>query len=327
MKAILPVAGVGSRLKPHTYTIAKALINVGGRPIIAHILEEIKRLGINEAVLIIGYLGEQIKEYVVKAFPDMKFDFVEQKQRLGLGHAILLAEPFVGAEPCLIIYGDTIFIGDFSAAMHETTDGTIGVKQVDDPRRFGVVELEGSFISRLIEKPNYVKPMQAIVGVNFIRNSALMFESIKELIEKQIMTKGEYQLTDAFQLMIDKGSKLNTFPMKGWYDCGKPETLLETNRFLLKRSQGHFRSREDCVIIPPVYIHDSAKLSHSIIGPYATIDENTIIANSVIKNSLVGKGADIRNEVLAQSLIGDYARVSGRMRVLNVGDSSEVDFK
>jgi glucose-1-phosphate thymidylyltransferase len=327
MKAILPVAGVGTRLKPHTHTIAKALINVGGKPIIAHILEEIQALGIKEAVLIIGYLGNQIKDYVVQAFPGMNFSFVEQKERKGLGHAILLAEPFIGAEPCLIIYGDTIFIGDFSGAMKDLSDGTIGVKTVDDPRRFGVVELDGKHITKLVEKPDFVKPMPAIVGVNFIRDSKLMFSCINELIEKGIKTKGEYQITDAFQLMVDKGARLSIFEIEGWYDCGKPETLLETNRFLLEKSGGEFRPREDCIIIPPVYIHDTAKLTSAIIGPHVTIDADSIIANSVIKNSLIAKGADIRNEILNESLIGDYAKVMGHVHTLNVGDSSEVFFR
>ncbi len=327
MKAILPVAGVGSRLKPHTHTVAKALLNVAGKPILAHILDSILDLGITEAVLIIGYKGEQIKEYVHRAYPNMRFWFAEQPERKGLGHAILLAEPFVKDQPCLIIYGDTIFIGDFSEALKTEHDGTIGVKMVDDPRRWGVIELNGSFVANLIEKPDFVKPMPAIVGVNVIKNSKLMFECLREIIAKNIKTKGEYQLTDAFQLMVEKGAKLTVFPIEGWYDCGKPETLLATNKYLLTKSSGYYRKREGVSIIPPVFIHDTAKVSHSIIGPYVTIDKGAIVANSIIKNSIINSYADIRNEMLTDSLVGDYAKVSGQFKVLNVGDSSEVNIK
>lgn len=327
MKAILPVAGVGTRLKPHTITVAKCLINVAGKPIIAHILEEIKSQGIKEAVLVVGYLGEQIKGYVTKAFPDFKFHFVEQTERKGLGHAIMLAEPFVKSEPCLIIYGDTIFIGDFSSAISTPYDGAIGVKLVDDPRRFGVVEMNGSFAAKLVEKPDYVRPMPAIVGVNVIKNSKLLFECLHELIQKDIRTKGEYQLTDAFQLMVEKGARLVTFPVEGWFDCGKPETLLETNRFLLNRSGGYTKPREGCVIIPPVFIHDTAKVHHSILGPHVTIDKEAVVANSIIKNSIINSFAEIRNEAISDSLVGDYAKVEGNFKRLNVGDSSEVNIK
>ncbi|RLE43483.1 nucleotidyl transferase [Candidatus Woesearchaeota archaeon] len=327
MKAILPVAGVGTRLKPHTYTIAKVLINVAGKPILGHILDKIRDMGINEAVLIIGYLGDQIKDYVTKNYPDMKFYFAEQPERKGLGHAILLAEPFVNNEPALIIYGDTIFIGEFKSALKTPYDGAIGVKMVDDPRRWGVIEMNGEFAARLVEKPDYIRPMPAIVGVNVIRNTKLMFECLNELIEKDIRTKGEYQLTDAFQLMVDKGARLTTFPVEGWYDCGKPETLLETNRFLLDKHGGHSKKRDGVVIIPPVYIHDSAKIYHSIIGPHVTIDKDAVIVNSIIHNSIINSSAEIRNEILKDSLIGDFARVEGHFKVLNVGDSSEVNIK
>ncbi len=327
MKAILPVAGVGTRLKPHTHTTAKALINVAGKPILGHILDEIRKLKIKEAVLIIGYLGDQIREYVTKAYPDMKFQFAEQKERRGLGHAILQAEPFVKDEPCLIIYGDTIFIGDFSQAIHSKHDGSIGVKVVDDPRRFGVVELKGEFITKLVEKPDYIRPTPVIVGVNVINNSKLMFQCLRELITRDIKTKGEYQLTDAFQLMVGSGAKLTTFPVEGWYDCGARETILETNKFLLFRDGGHSKRREETVIVPPVFIHDSAKIAHSVIGPYVTIDKDAVVVSSVVKNSIINANAEVQCLMMTDSIIGPFAKVKGELTILNVGDSSEVEVR
>jgi glucose-1-phosphate thymidylyltransferase len=325
MKAILPVAGFGTRLKPHTYTTAKVLINVAGKPILQHIMDELKGLGINEAVLIVGYLGGQVKEWATATYPDMKLHFPEQTERKGLGHAILLAEPFVKDEPCLIIFGDTIFDGDIKGALKTKHDGALGCKWVDDPRRWGVVEMQGDVVTRLVEKPDYVKRMPAMVGLNVINNSRLMFDCLKELIKKGIRTKGEYQLTDAFQIMVDRGASLTMFEVNGWYDCGKKETLLETNRFLLEKHGGEYKPRPGVVVIPPVFIHKSAKISNSVIGPFVAIEKDAIVENSIIQNSLIDTGAEISCQMLKDSIVGVSAKAKGSFRVLNIGDSSETE--
>ncbi len=324
MKAILPVAGVGSRLKPHTHTIAKALLNVAGKPILQHIMDELVSLGVDEAVLIIGYLGDQIKDWAEKTYPNLKLHFPEQTVRKGLAHAIAMAEPYIGEEPCLIIFGDTIFDGNIKGAIETDFDGALGCKMVDDPRRFGVVEMDGDTVTKLVEKPDYLREMPAMVGLNVIKKSKLMFDCIRELIEKGIKTKGEYQLTDALQLMVDHGAKLTMFPIDGWYDCGKPETLLETNKYLLNKTGSHHKEGKEVVIIPPVFIHEKAKVVNSVVGPFVTIDADAVIVSSVIKNSIIGIGAEINNQILKDSLVGDMAKVKGIFRILNVGDSSEL---
>ena len=324
MKAILPVAGVGTRLKPHTHTVAKCLMNVAGRPILQHILDELREYGIKEAVLIIGYLGDQIKEWALKTYPDMTFHFPVQEERKGLGHAILLAERFIKDEPSLIIFGDTIFEGDIKEALKTKLDGTLGCKMVDDPRRWGVVEMEGDLVVKLVEKPDYIKTMPAMVGLNVVNNSRMMFDAIRELIEKDIKTRGEYRLTDAFQIMVDKGAKLGMFKVNGWFDCGKPETLFATNKYILNKRGGHFKERKNVVIIPPVWIDDSVKITDSVIGPYVTVDKNSVIKDAIIKNSIVASDAKISYQVLTNSLVGDFAEVRGHFSVLNVGDSSQV---
>ncbi|MCX7918654.1 MAG: sugar phosphate nucleotidyltransferase [bacterium] len=323
MKAIIPVAGAGTRLKPHTHTVPKALIYVAGKPILGHILDELESLGVTEIIFIIGYLGEMITEYVDATYR-FKSYYVRQEELKGLGHAIHLARYYVKDEPILIILGDTIFKAD----LHSVLNGeysAIGVKNVRDPHRFGIVEMKNGFISRLVEKPDEPKTDLAIVGIYYIKNSNLLFKCLDELITNDIRTKGEYQLTDALQMMIERDEKIKTFLIDGWYDCGKPETLLETNRYILEQIH-HEVSVEGSIIIPPVFIADTVTIENSIIGPYVSIADNSFISNSVIKNSIINKNAVVKNILLAESVVGDKASVNGKFNKLNVGDSSEVDF-
>ncbi len=313
-------------MRPHTHTYPKALLYVGGKAILGHILDEVRKLGITDVVLILGYMGTKIKEYVEAEYKDMNFVFAQQEKRLGLGHAIKMAEPFVkDDEPVLIIYGDTIFVGDISSGLKSASDACLGVKTVDDPRRFGVVEMDGGKAKKLVEKPDYIKPMPVIVGVNFVKNSGLLFACLNELVEKDIRTKGEYQLTDAFQLMIDKGAVMTTFELDGWYDCGKPETMLATNRYLLSINS-QIGKPENCIIIEPVFIDEKANVTNSIIGPNTTIAKGAIVENSIIENSILNANCKVSHTQLNDSLIGESAIVEGKVKQLNVGDNSEVRF-
>jgi len=327
MKAILPVAGEAKRLRPHSYTVAKVLMNVGGKPIVAHIIDELKRIGIKDIILIIGHKGDQVKDWARETYPELNFYFTVQTERKGLAHAILMGEPFMKEdEPLLIVFGDTIFEGDIGTAIKTKLDGALGVKMVNDPRRFGVIETnKENIITKLVEKPDILKPMPALVGLNYINNTKLMFKCIKELIANDIRTKGEYQITDAFQLMVDQGAKLEPFLMDGWYDCGTRETLLETNRHLLETRCNYFKPREGCIIIPPVFIHDEAILECSIVGPFVTIDKGSTIKQSIIRNSIINASAEISSESITDSLIGDNAKIKGKLKVVNIGDSSELN--
>jgi glucose-1-phosphate thymidylyltransferase len=228
MRAIIPVAGEGSRLRPHTYTLPKVLINVAGKPIIGHILDKIIHDGFNEATIVIGYMGEKIIKYVTSNYT-LKVDFVEQEERLGLAHSIYIARETIPDEPVLIILGDTIFDVDLKPVISGKYT-SLGVKYVEDPRRFGVVQNSGEFASKLIEKPDTPISNLALVGLYWIKNTKVLKKSLTEIVEGEIKTRGEYQLTDALQKMIDSGEKITTFNVEGWYDCGNPETLLSTNR-------------------------------------------------------------------------------------------------
>ncbi len=321
--AIIPVAGIGTRLRPHTHTQPKALVPVAGKPIVGHIIDSVTDIGIKDFVFIIGYMGDKIKKYIKENYGQYNLHFVTQKEMKGTAHAVLLTKKYVKS-PALLIWGDTIIKGDLSKGMNDTHDACLGTKLVDDPRRFGVVEKRGNFVVKLIEKPDYIKKSEALVGVYFINNYKLLFDSIEELIKRDIKTKGEYQITDAFQIMVEKKAKITTFPIEGWYDCGKIDALLKTNQYLLKEKSTTTRTiiRGTNVIIPPAFISTSAKVSNSIIGPFASIGDDTIIDHSIIENSIISDNSSIRNIQLTESIIGQEAEVNGKPNKLNLGDNS-----
>ena len=323
MRAIIPVAGFGTRLKPHTLTHPKELLNVGGKPIISHIVKKLLEENITEATFIVGYLGEKIQDYITESFPKLKADYVEQKELLGLGHAIYQAASTFNDEEIIIILGDTVFDVDLSQITKLETSA-LGVKEVEDPRRFGVAELENGFISKLIEKPQNPTTNLALVGLYYIKNSALLTQSLEELFVNNIRTKDEYQLTDALQIMIEKGEKISTFPVEGWYDCGKPETLLSTNQFILSQN-GKNEDIDSVVINEPVFISPTAKIKNSVIGPYVSIGDNCSVVESVIKNSIINKNSQVKRMVLTDSIIGADAKVAGSRHKMNVGDSLELE--
>ncbi len=323
MRAIIPVAGVGSRLRPHTYSVPKVLLNVAGKPIIAHILDAVIAAGCDEATIVIGYLGEMVKEYVLKHY-SIKFDFVEQEERLGLGHAIFISRHTFSRSPILIILGDTIFDVDLKSMLaSETTQ--IGVKHVDDPRRFGVAETENGRIVHLVEKPEQPRSNQAVVGLYYVTQPQVMVDCLKELIKSNARTKGEYQLTDALQLMLDRGEQMAPFPVEGWYDCGKPETLLSTNQHLLKQQPAP-QSQPDVVVQGPAFISPDATVKNAVIGPFATVAEGARVENAIIRNSIISEGATVENALLEDSIVGSNAVIRGSYKRINIGDSSELEF-
>ncbi|MGB2768173.1 MAG: sugar phosphate nucleotidyltransferase [Candidatus Zixiibacteriota bacterium] len=323
MKVIIPVAGIGTRLRPHTYTVPKVLLQVAGKPMLAHILDSVRRLKPEEVVFIIGFLGDRIVEYVRKNYK-FKCKFIKQKELKGLGYAINMAAPELeDDQPVLIILGDTIFDADLLPVIKGKYDA-LGVKRVADPRRFGVAEKKGGFVSRLIEKPEKPTSSLAVVGIYYITSSLLLKASLNEIVTRKIVTKGEYQLTDALQLRIDGGVKFRTFNVKGWYDCGKPETLLETNRRLLAKGK-QVRRLKDSTIIPPVFVARSARVEGCVLGPAVSVGEKAHLRNCKIENSIIGERAIVENSTLDSSLVGSGARIQGVSGSVNVGDSSEID--
>jgi glucose-1-phosphate thymidylyltransferase len=325
LKAIILLAGLGTRLRPHTYSRPKPLVNVAGKPVLAHILDGMASLQLDEIVFVVGYLGDQIQDYVSEAYPQLRARYVEQTEMRGQAHAIALAKQYID-QPVLIIFGDTIWETDWSRLARVQGDGLIFVKEVSDPRRFGVVTLKDGYVTRFVEKP--VKPISnlAVVGVYYLRDWQGLVRAIDDLIEQNIQTQGEYYLADALQLMIDRGDKLEAETIPVWEDCGTREALLQTNRYLLGKNGTHTPPTTESQVIQPVYIADDAVITRSIVGPYVSISAGAIVEDSILRDCIISEDAHISSATLEMSLVGKDARVRGSFERLNVGDSSEIDF-
>jgi glucose-1-phosphate thymidylyltransferase len=323
MQIIIPMAGYGKRLRPHTFSQPKPLINVAGEPMLKYILDALAQIKIDEYIFIVGHLGEQIEEYIHQ-YTDVKAHFVTQEEMIGQSHAVYLARDYIDG-PGMVLFADTLFEADLSVIEKTDADGLAFIKEVEDPRRFGVVELDpNGRVTRFIEKPDSQDNKQVVIGFYYIRDTAAMLKAIEKQIAEKRMTKNEYFLTDTFQLMVDNGATFRTSAVDTWLDCGKPETVLETNRYLLEhgRDTRAMVTQKNIAVIPPVYDHPSARVENSVIGPHATISANCVIEHSIISNSVIDAGAEVKNSLLHGSLVGRDAKVSGHFQTLNIGDES-----
>ena len=324
MKAIIPMAGSGTRLRPLTYSCPKALLRVGSRPIIAHIVDALLQLGCDTIIPVIGREGgDAIVDAIRTLYPQLEVVPVVQKDKLGLGHAVFMARDAADGDEVIVMYGDTLIDGDLSEFTDRSADGVIAVREVDDPRQFGVVNTVDGVIVKFVEKPDVPESNLIIVGLNYFRDSTLLFTCIEEIIERDIRTRGEYQLTDAFQLMVEKGAILKPCVIDGWFDAGTPKTLLATNHHMLA-SEGNTESYAGSVIVPPVFIGEGVTMKGAVVGPDVSIGDNAVIENAVISNSIIGADAHVRNIVLTGSLVGDKAVVADCPRTLILGDHSEI---
>lgn len=329
MKIIIPAAGQGTRLQPHTFTRPKVMLPVAGRPIIGHILADVAPLGADEIRLVVGYRGDVVEAYAREEFPDLPVRVVWQSERLGLGHAVLHALDEADRGPVLVVLGDTVFDVDYGAVV-AGPDHVLGVRQVPDPERFGIVELDpsGEWITRLVEKPAEPRSDLALVGLYFVREGERLRRALQDLVDGDRRTRGEYQLTDALQAMIDQGERFVPYVIGDWFDCGKPETLLDTNRALLERRPPP-RVPADVhgaavVIVPPVHVGPDCTLENAVVGPWVSLQRGATVRDAVVRDSIVGEGAIIEGAVLERSIVGPAARVRGRPRTLDLGDGSEV---
>jgi glucose-1-phosphate thymidylyltransferase len=329
MKAVIPVAGAGTKLRPLTYTQPKALIPIAGKTILSHIVDQLRDAGITEFIFIVGYLGEKIQDYVKQTYPSLTTHFVYQNERQGTGHAVELTKKLIGDEPIFVALGDTICEFDVKEII-DSPDSMIGIRKVDDPRDFGVATIdENGFIEHLVEKPAIPKSNMALVGLYKINETAVLFECLQQLFVENITTRGEYNLTDALACMIQKGTRFRSFKVANWFDCGKKESILETNATLLKKMGGHLPAADiykDTIIIHPVSIAEGCTISNAIIGPHVAIGPNTTITQSIIRDSIIGGYTNLHEVVLDNSLIGSDASVKGLSRSLNIGDNTEIDF-
>ena len=330
MKAIIPIAGAGTRLRPHTFTQPKPLIPVAGKPIIFFIIDQLLSIGVDDFVFIIGHLGDKLQMEIERAYPDLTKSFVVQTDRSGIAHAIWTAKAeFENEQQILIALGDTI-IDDNIQKFIDTEHSCFGVKKVQDPREFGIAEFnDNGKVIRVIEKPNIPISNMALVGLYKINEVAALLEAIEHNIEHKVTTYGEFQLTDAIMRMIENGIWFEAIPVKNWFDCGKREILLETNETLLKKyavTNKVKHSFPNTIIIPPVSIGENCIIKNSIIGPYVTIGNQAIIEKAIVSDSIIGDFSTIGSIILKRSIIGSDASIKGLNQSLNIGDNTEIDF-
>ncbi len=322
MKVIIPAAGIGARLWPHTHTLPKALLHVAGKPILAHILDTVAALRPAETIIVTGFLGNKVRDYV-SAHYDLPTRFVHQEELLGLGYAVRLALEGGDGGPVLIILGDTIVETDLRL-MVASGGNLLGLTPVEDPKRFGIAEVTNGNVTRVIEKPPQPTSNQAIIGLYYISDTTVLKEELDRLMTEGIRSGGEVELTDALQGMIGRGLTIKAYPVDGWYDCGQRETLIATNRHLLAKMSPP-NSIPGSIVVAPSYIAPTARIEGSVIGPYVSVSDRAVIINAIITNSIVGYEAEVRDALLTNSLIGHHAVVTGGFRALNVGDSSEIE--
>ncbi|MEM4261302.1 MAG: sugar phosphate nucleotidyltransferase [Candidatus Woesearchaeota archaeon] len=326
MKVIIPMAGKGTRLRPHTHTRPKPLMFIAGKPMLGHILDSIKDYQISEVIFVISGFEDVIRDYVKKY--KFKSSFVHQKEALGPAHAIWQTRDFFKCidEEILIIYADTIFETDMNV-LKKPEENIIWVKEVKDPRRFGVVILKNGNIINLEEKAEKPKSNLAITGMYFLKSSKLFFKALDYVIENNLREKGEFYINTVLIKMMKEGEIFIPKTLNVWLDCGTPETVLTTNQYLLKKNHKDYSKPKKSIIVEPVYIGKNSIIKNSIIGPYVSIGDDTHIENSIIKNSIINNNAHIQDTQIKDSLIGFNTEVKGTMKIINIGDDSKISYK
>ena len=327
MKAILPVAGKGTRLRPHTHTKAKSLVNVAGKTVLEHIIERLKDAAVEEYIFIIDENGQQIKDFMANEYPELNCSYYVQQERLGPAHAVALGAPSVkSGDDLLVVFNDTIFVTDLAAIpdICRDADGLIYSKEVEDYQRFGVNVIDGEFIVDMVEKPDTPISRLAQVGLYYMKDGAGFIAAIEETIAAGETVKGEYYLPAVFMRMIGAGFNFKAPEIDDWLDCGEPETLLETNRFLLKGRHHVHGDVQDSVLIEPVHIGHGAVVKNSIIGPNVSVAAGSVIENSVISDSIINTDNTVSNLILDHSLLGDSVSLIGSPRRMNIGDHSHI---
>ena len=325
MKVIIPLAGKGTRLRPHTHIRPKPMLKVAGKPVMDYVMEDVARLkGVEQVVYITGHLKDKVEEHARTAFP-IPGVFIEQQVQDGTAGAVALARPYVDA-PVLIIFVDTIFDADLSIVETSTDDGIIWTKEVEDYQRFGVVVTDANgHMTQIVEKPSTPISKRANIGLYYIKNWQLLYEGIAHVL-KQPANKGEFYLTDAFQYMIDKGAKIRVVDVEGWYDAGKLDTLLETNRTMLEKGRASIPNRglKNVEVVDPVRIEDGAIVTDCILGPNVVIGAGSTVTNCTLRDVIIGDRSVLVSCVLTDSMIGDQAHLEGITGSVTLGDHAEV---
>lgn len=322
MQVIIPLAGKGTRVRPHSHVTPKPLLKVAGRPVMDWVMDRLEGLSVSELIIITGHLKEQVEEYATGRY-GLPCRFVEQKVQDGTAGAINLARPFI-KEPVLIIFVDTVFEADLSLINRTDADGIIWAKEVEDYQRFGVVVTDAKgYMTKIVEKPSTPISKLANIGLYYIRDVDALWQGIDHTLASPA-NKGEFFLTDAFQWMIDAGRKILTAEVGGWYDCGKLDTLLETNQILLEKGAARRPDLPGVTFFEPVLIEDGVTIVNSSIGPNVTVEKGTTIVDSAISHAIIGADCRIEGAKLSSTILGRRTRVKGFSGCLSVTDDSEV---
>lgn len=325
MKVIIPLAGKGTRLRPHTHVVPKPMLKVAGRPVMSYVMDDVMRLGnVEQVVYITGHLKEKVEAFARETYP-IPSVFVEQAVQDGTAGAVALAKPYVD-QPVLIIFVDTIFDADLSIVKDTDADGIIWTKEVEDYQRFGVVVTDADgHMTKIIEKPKTPISKRANIGLYYIRNWQLLYDGIAHVLTTT-PNKGEWYLTDAFQYMIDKGAKIKVVDVDGWYDAGQLETLLDTNRVMLEKGRARRPETlgEGATIVDPVYIEDGCTIEHSTVGPNVSLGAWSVVRHATLRDTVAGTQVTITQSHLHDAFLGDHVVVDGVSGRMSVGDHSEI---
>lgn len=330
MKIILPVAGKGTRLRPHTHTKAKSLVHVAGKTVLEHIIHRLLPLQSAEYIFITDENGAQIEACMRQTFPELRCSYIVQKERLGPAHAVSLAAPRIAAgDDVLVVFNDTIFVADLARipTLCADCDGLIYSKEVEDYQRFGVNVVEEGYIVDMVEKPDTPISRLAQVGLYYLKDGNRFMGYLERTIAAGETVKGEYYLPAVFMRMIEDGLRFRAPEIDAWLDCGKPETLLETNRYLLKERHHCHGEAINSVLIAPVHVGAGAVVRNSILGPNVSVASGTVIEESIIRDSIINANSEVKAMVLESALLGDSVRLVGSPRRMNIGDHSLIEME
>jgi glucose-1-phosphate thymidylyltransferase len=331
MKIILPVAGKGTRLRPHTHTKAKSLVHVAGKTVLEHIISRLEALAADEFIFITDENGgSQVEAFMQAKFPALNCCYILQQERLGPAHAVALAAPRIAAgDDVLVVFNDTIFVTDLSKIpqLCADCDGLIYSKEVEDFQRFGVNVVRDGFIIDMVEKPETPVSRLAQVGLYYLKDGAGFMRYLEQTVAAGETVKGEYYLPAVFMRMIRDGRRFRAPEIDEWLDCGKPETLLETNRYLLKERHHMHGTVIDSVLIPPVHLDYGATVRGCILGPNVSVAGGCVIEESIVKNSIINADCQVRDMLLEGSILGDSVRLVGGPRRMNIGDHSLIEME
>lgn len=332
MKIIVPMAGRGSRLRPHTLTVPKPLIPIAGKPIVQRLVEDIAKVlnePLDEVAFVIGKdFGEKVEKDLTKIAEDLgaKASIYVQEEPLGTGHAIMCAEDSLSG-PAVVAYADTLFKADFN--LDKSADAVIWVKQVDNPSAYGVVKMnEDGVITDLVEKPSDFVSDLAVIGIYYFKDVAVLKEKLQLVLDENIIRGGEYQINDGIEKMKQAGAIFKPGQVDEWMDCGNKNVTVETNsrmlHFIKKENEEVLihpkHTNENAKIISPCYIGENVVLKNSTIGPNVSIGKGTVIENSEISNTLIQEHASVKNAKLSNSMIGNFASFDGEFTSISIGD-------